>query len=524
MNVDSTITPAYTGARTERELGAVSHYAEHPEVTFQHQQQEQSTLEINSARSQTTSLSSGRLADLQAIEDAADTRFIVQWQEKTVDTSHASGSSTVATECDEESRRKLYRNYVLLRDWGMSYSVSQGQLDHLPSEAEDLIETICYFLNELVEILVHRIPGLRDGEPKLQEAAPDPMGSLHHQLNQREPIESQSTELFQETWSQCTDEICSYVELLGELHPAIESWVPVHELGPSPEPGQQSIDGAFSYSNLVRTKFQHAPMALTISLGELNYERYLRLLKAREANSGPGHEFQGITSDRAKSDSFHDTGLGTSIPYASTAPPSVAQTLAGESRARFPSLPRAADAGPFTCDFCGDTVFFGTTGDYRKHLLQDLQPYSCLETACARERRVFSSRKSWIEHLKADHDLQPKSPPRQCQLCMEMTGEGMLEICKHYSNHLEDIALASAQAFMTSDNDLASNSDQSIGDEAVEMEEEDENWSAPSPNEDSYLPMVPENSADLIEAQIVPSAMLLLILSAHARVKGYKLR
>jgi hypothetical protein len=48
----------------------------------------------------------------------------------------------------------LYRNHILLRDWGASYAVLDGQLDQLPKEAEDVTETILLFLTEISTILI----------------------------------------------------------------------------------------------------------------------------------------------------------------------------------------------------------------------------------------------------------------------------------------------------------------------------------------------------------------------------------
>jgi hypothetical protein len=49
----------------------------------------------------------------------------------------------------------LYRNRILLSDWGAAYAVLDGQLDQLPKEAEDVIETVLSFLTEVSTILVN---------------------------------------------------------------------------------------------------------------------------------------------------------------------------------------------------------------------------------------------------------------------------------------------------------------------------------------------------------------------------------
>lgn len=61
-----------------------------------------------------------------------------------------------SSECTEDVKRMLYRNYAFLRDWGSSYAVSKGQLDQLPEDAADVVETIVSFLLEISEVLVER--------------------------------------------------------------------------------------------------------------------------------------------------------------------------------------------------------------------------------------------------------------------------------------------------------------------------------------------------------------------------------
>lgn len=80
----------------------------------------------------------------------------------------------------------------------------------------------------------------------------------------------------------------------------------------------------------------------------------------------------------------------------------------------------------------------------RQHLLQDLLPYSCLEPACSQRKKVFASRKEWIKHLGVEHRVTKHSPPQLCSLCDQYTGSGRIEICKHYADHLEDIAIAAS--------------------------------------------------------------------------------
>jgi hypothetical protein len=54
----------------------------------------------------------------------------------------------------EDVPESFYRNYILLRDWGSAYLVPEGQLDQLPKEASEVVETIAAFLGEISDILL----------------------------------------------------------------------------------------------------------------------------------------------------------------------------------------------------------------------------------------------------------------------------------------------------------------------------------------------------------------------------------
>lgn len=110
------------------------------------------------------------LADLSVVESRAVPEYIEQWQDALITSEDHSIQKTYhscmeayynmlpiwlnSPECEEDVRRILYRNYMLLREWGMAYGVPEGQLDQLPEDAEDLTETIFSFLLEISKLLV----------------------------------------------------------------------------------------------------------------------------------------------------------------------------------------------------------------------------------------------------------------------------------------------------------------------------------------------------------------------------------
>ncbi|KAF2822665.1 hypothetical protein CC86DRAFT_81272 [Ophiobolus disseminans] len=120
------------------------------------------------------------LANLSVVETGAVLEYINQWQDSSSNGRDPSKNSSIQTEylssmnayhsmlpiwlkapeCDEGVKRVLYRNHVLMYDWGMAYRVPEGQLDQLPDGADDLFETIHAFLLEISDILLERIPRL----------------------------------------------------------------------------------------------------------------------------------------------------------------------------------------------------------------------------------------------------------------------------------------------------------------------------------------------------------------------------
>lgn len=68
---------------------------------------------------------------------------------------------------------------------------------------------------------------------------------------------------------------------------------------------------------------------------------------------------------------------------------------------------------------------------YRKHILKDIRPYSCLFLDCPDSETTFSSRKEWQNHEWEFHRPQ-KLPLWKCRACSEERSFGdKTEIRKH---------------------------------------------------------------------------------------------
>jgi hypothetical protein len=197
-----------------------------------------------------------------------------------------------------------------------------------------------------------------------------------------------------DTLQQCIDDLHEYIQLLNELHPTIESILPLSEDVPGPSLMEATDRGAYLYfSDIVRSKFEKVPEALADLLGKLNLERYNRMAATRKSNLTSGYdiyETPQVASIGRKSTSFYDSGVGSSllsmpppqsiasilfspvagqgrltVPPPQSIAPSLFSTLAGQSRMKLPLFPGTATTSPSTCDFCGKSIRFSTKREWK---------------------------------------------------------------------------------------------------------------------------------------------------------------
>lgn len=196
-----------------------------------------------------------------------------------------------------------------------------------------------------------------------------------------------------DTLQQCAEDLHEYVQLLHEMHPSIEAFVPLSEDHATLSgPDHPERTASMIFADLIRSKFARAQDDLVNDLGQLNFDRYNRMAIAREHNLSAVEEVPEYIEAGEKSTVFHDSGLGSSMPSdaapsamapsvvlpsisvpkrstPSIAAPSViasslAFTLAGKSRSKLPRLPPDAGTKPFPCNFCGKTVSFTHRRDW----------------------------------------------------------------------------------------------------------------------------------------------------------------
>ena len=163
-------------------------------------------------------------------------------------------------------------------------------------------------------------------------------------------------------------EVVFTIGCLMELGPSLEQ--NLASAGRSdPSISKSSIDlfclsgPAGFYVSLVRDKYKQASKELVERLGEANWQRHLKvrnMMEDPENNLAKGQEtarsvFQPDTT-------FHDSGIGTSVPARTQYAPShtsfrTSNTEGGSRSLRVPPIPlEATDGKSFRCYLCGNML------------------------------------------------------------------------------------------------------------------------------------------------------------------------
>ncbi|KAI9689808.1 MAG: hypothetical protein M1822_009690 [Bathelium mastoideum] len=379
--------------------------------------------------------------------------------------------------------RRVYYSFVL---WGDGHDILEGRLDdhldqsvRLRSDVISLLRSIgkkltrgCLHDNLAHEDVAKHVAQLDDA---LEET------SFGVALDEEDSSDSEDETLVRngshhhsaEDLNDLIEDLDTDVQCLVELSPALQSparegggeLVAIANAGVNP-----TITEHRPFTELIRSTFPKADLDLAERLGQLNWERWLRLQEQRRSNEEEGyHEILQLDAETvAPSSKFHDSGVGASLPATTSYAPSLTANIAPSvissilegNRPTMPPLPKSAERGdPFTCPACSRLVRVSTKELWKKHLMSDLKPYVCVFSGC---RLSFSptlglSDSFWIDHLKSEHHHKPGG--WGCPLCFKQVGSNARRFCAHISRHMEDIAMA------TLPKDCESEDNSTIGDE-----------------------------------------------------------
>ena len=219
-------------------------------------------------------------------------------------------------------------------------------------------------------------------------------------------------------------------------------------------------------------KFPHADRGLVCKLGAANTQRrkHLDYLKRHHAKLGKavenlgGNQSDGAISEMSgtiateleiqndnEAETFSDAGMSQT---------SYATSLGTGEGLTIPAPPKGSkDGSPFECPYCFHMIKIQHHGEWKKHIMEDIIPYSCIFPDCLMQDKLFDSRREWFKHLQTvhrlyqsrrgeDYDMSPRTEPKHadspatesCPLCAQaLTSSGQFE--RHVARHLQEFAL-----------------------------------------------------------------------------------
>ena len=154
-----------------------------------------------------------------------------------------------------------------------------------------------------------------------------------------------------------------------------------------------------------------------------------------------------------------------------------AESLLGVQSSAIPPRPKeSAVRNRFRCPYCFYTVCIRNDRQWRKHVLSDLTPYTCIFPACNTPGRIYNGRRDLVSHLIHKHGdklAAAEGHGLQCPLCHESNLQEP-DAEKHLGTHLEGLAL-----FALPSSDPEASMEESAGPTDVDMQDlrEEQEWS-----------------------------------------------
>ena len=168
--------------------------------------------------------------------------------------------------------------------------------------------------------------------------------------------------------------------------------------------------------------------------------------------------------------------------------------------------------------------YLSTDEYFRKHLTQDLMPYTCIVPGCAEadnpDGAPFPNRSAWLEHSVSYHAGSDMLQTLCCPLCWKtMDGEEQAYLL-HISRHLVEIALAalprgagSEDSSDASDSDTRSVGAASLSREGEPFKHSPEGWGSAS---DEEIEKARQYWGYLFTAEKMPTPALAALLRSIA--------
>ncbi|KAK3390130.1 hypothetical protein B0H63DRAFT_107437 [Podospora didyma] len=350
------------------------------------------------------------------------------------------------------------RGFIAL--WSDGYGIRDGAMDDVLAKSRNIRHSTVKTLSSIADALLNRLIPLSHISSDRLEVFKDQLAATNAEacyiLHEDDGSEASSDALselgLEDSVAEVAEDLKTDAQCLMELDPLFRNPVldlsslkqkrPLHLIEWAPEK---------AYCDKVQQRFPRAEGSLVERLGEANWVRYLRCQEQRNSTDTQLRDREVVARQDdeqtvAASSKYHDSGLGTSLPTASSYAETIMTYGGGDGqKIRIPPLSAESKGGkPFPCVACGKTVRIMNNSAWKRHLYLDLQPYLCLETNCF--QLAFNNRKDWISHLGLDHRYEPVWDAITCPLCFEDTERGKIAITTHLARHLEEISLSALPA------------------------------------------------------------------------------
>ncbi|KAK3382917.1 hypothetical protein B0T24DRAFT_602981 [Lasiosphaeria ovina] len=101
--------------------------------------------------------------------------------------------------------------------------------------------------------------------------------------------------------------------------------------------------------------------------------------------------------------------------------PSMTAPSSTSSKVVYPKPPRTREGAKFfRCPCCSQTlpIAFTKRSRWRKHLSEDIHPYTCILDDCPKPQQLYLTRKEWTRHMQEEHET---AKYWLCAACLEPT-------------------------------------------------------------------------------------------------------
>ncbi|CAJ2505785.1 Uu.00g131790.m01.CDS01 [Anthostomella pinea] len=364
--------------------------------------------------------------------------------------------------------------------WDERHSVSEGRLDTILEMSTRVrnatLSSLCRVVSTISNSIIPKLSG--DASRLELEAVMEGFTNGFNlariideddedDSNLDDDIDDDNTDSERETLDDHLKDLDEYIRGLNDLdsslaNPAMDavtvpSRTSTEKAVPLAKQGSSPLSRQHFYSLRIRDLFPEVSDYLADHLGQSNWERYCLILGTREQGAKQVDEDDPpldieytlrnpswYGSSRPGAATLPDSGVGTSLQTYTALRSQLSSAVSGIGDgfySAFPSLSKEAKAGkPFECDACGRQVVVTRSRLWKKHLLDDLQPYICIVPGCEVDRTPFPSQIAWIEHIRSKHSSTDFLQHLCCPFCKVSAPREVFGMLTHIAKHLEVIS------------------------------------------------------------------------------------